>query len=72
MVLLLVMAMTMMMTMLKMHDDNDDDGDYNADEDCLVIPFSIRDNDTYFCKLKLNNIEWMDICGDDFDTKCSF
>jgi hypothetical protein len=46
--------------------------DYNKDEDCLVIPFSIRDNDTYFCKLKLNNIEWMDICGNDIDSKiCS-
>ena len=22
--------------------------------------------------LKLNNIEWMDICGDDVDSKCSF
>jgi hypothetical protein len=47
--------------------------DYNSDEDCLVIPFSIRDNDTYFCKLKLNNIEWMDICGNDVDNRiCSF
>jgi hypothetical protein len=49
--------------------------DYNDDEDCLIIPFSIRDNDTYFCKLKLNNIEWMNICGDDIENKicsCSF
>ena len=34
--------------------------DYNADEDCLIIPFSIRDNDTYFCKLKLNK-SWSSI-----------
>jgi hypothetical protein len=47
--------------------------DYNCDEDCLIIPFSIRDNDTYLCKLKLNNIEWMDICSDDIENKiCSF
>jgi len=43
--------------------------DYNLAEDCLVIPFSIRDNETYFCKLKLNNIEWMNICGDDIDSR---
>ena len=47
--------------------------DYNSGEDCLVIPFSIRDNNTYFCKLKLNNIEWMDICGNDIDNRiCSY
>ena len=43
--------------------------DYNKNEDCLVIPFSIRDNDTYLCKLKLDNIEWMDICNDNIENK---
>jgi hypothetical protein len=33
--------------------------DYNKDEDCLVIPFSVKDNNTYFCKLKINDIEWL-------------
>jgi hypothetical protein len=33
--------------------------DYNKDEDSLVIPFSVKDNNTYFCKLKINDIEWL-------------
>ena len=33
--------------------------DYNKDEDCLIIPFSIKDNNTYLCKLKINDIEWL-------------
>jgi hypothetical protein len=43
--------------------------DYNPIEDCLIIPFSVRDNNTYLSKLKLGNIEWMDICGNNIESK---
>ena len=44
---------------------------YNPDKLKINDPVNL-DDDTYFCKLKLNNIEWMDICGNDVDNKCSF
>lgn len=31
---------------------------YNSDENVLIIPFSIRDNKTFLCKLKIEDIEW--------------
>jgi hypothetical protein len=31
---------------------------YNNDENMLIIPFSVRDNKTFLCKLKIDDIPW--------------